>query len=115
VTKRKANPERKLRLVKLVCGDTVLAGVLWQGDKVELTKPLAVMLIPDPSGQTLITLMDFIPASVAEKVSIHKDHVLCTAEANPKVLDLYLQATQPEKVVLHPPEKKLLLPGAKAS
>lgn len=105
-------PERKTRLAKLVCGNTVIAGVLRQGDRVELTKPMEVIIIPDRSGKTMITLMDFIPGSVSDKVTLHKDHIITTAEADPKVIALYTQATEPEKVILEPPEKQILLPGA---
>jgi len=107
---KEKTPERKVRLAKLVCGNTVIAGVLRRGDVMEFTKPMEVVLIPDRSGKTMITLMDFLPASISEVVTMNKDHVICTAEADEKVVALYTQAINPEAVILQPPEKQLLLP-----
>ena len=110
MTKHKGNPERKLRLVKLTCGNTVVANMRHHTpDIVELTKPMEVIVMPDRSGQTMITLMDFIPASVSERVNIKKEHIVCTAEANPKVIALYEQATNPSPVA-QPKKPGLVLP-----
>jgi len=108
--KDKGNPERKMRLVKLVTGNTVLAGVLNKTETIELTQPMEVIVMPDRSGKTMITLMDFIPASITERVSIRRDHVICTAEADPKVIQLYEQATQPPSPVAQPAKPGLILP-----
>lgn len=110
MSKNKAKPESKIRLLKLVSGNTVLGNVLRINDLYEISQPMEVLVIPDQSRQrTTITFMDFIPASVSEKVYIHRDHVICTANAAKDVLELYDKVTNPSTVV-QPPEKQLLLP-----
>jgi len=107
------NKERQFKLLRLVSGSTVLANVLYQrentGQEYELTKPMEVIVMPDRSGQTMITLMDFIPASRQEVIRIGKAHVMCSAVPDDKVAALYQQATNPSAVIA-PPEQKLALP-----
>lgn len=113
-SKNKAKPERKLRLLKLVSGNTVLANVLYQGGQTdqeyELTKPMEVVIMPDPkTGQTMVTLMDFLPACADEVVRVGKQHVITTGAADGKVEALYRQVTEPQAIA-QPPEKALVLP-----
>ena len=109
--KHTRNPETKRRLLKLKCGNTILSDVLTIENKLELSKPMEVVIMPDRSGKTLITLMDFIPGSVSEKVMFPRDEVLCTVEADGKLLALYEQATNPSPVE-QVSKPGLLLPGA---
>jgi hypothetical protein len=72
---------------------------------------MEVVVMPDRQGQTMISLMDFIPGSVSKQVTIRKDHIICTALADPRILSLYEKAINPPSPVAQPAEKKLLLPA----
>jgi hypothetical protein len=106
----KQDDKRQMRLLKLVSGNTVLANVLRTNSTFELHKPMEVIVVPGRDNQTMITLMDFIPGCISEQVTINHDKVICRAEADPRILGLYEQATNPSPVA-KPPEKQLLLPA----
>jgi hypothetical protein len=108
----KQDDKRQMRLLKLVSGNTVLANVLRTNSTFELHKPMEVIVVPGRDNQTMITLMDFIPGCISEQVTISHDKVICRAEADPRILGLYEQATKPPSPVAQPAKKELLLPGA---
>ncbi len=108
--KEQKQQERKIKIVKMVSGNTVIADSLYVNSKYELIKPLEVVIMPDPSGsnRTVISLMDFIPGGISEKVAVTKEHVLCTSDPDERVVKLYKQATEPQSPIAQPAEKKLL-------
>jgi len=101
--------EGQVRLVKMTCGNTVIATVHEQGDTFKLTKPMEVVLMPGRGNQTMITLMDFVPGADQEVIPVRKDHVVCRVKADEKILQLYEQVTNPSPIAT-PGEKKLVLP-----
>jgi len=108
------NPKRELRLLKLVSGNTVLADVLKTPSGYELTKPMEVVMIPHPDPQkreTMITLMDFIPACSQEVVHINSQHVITTATAVENIIELYKRVTNPSPIA-QPTQQLVLPPGA---
>jgi hypothetical protein len=111
----KNKPERKLRLHKLSSGNTVLAKSLTndQGSYL-LHKPMEVVVIPNPRNpnQTVITLMEFMPAMAQEEVRIERQHVLCTSNVKEEVAALYKQATDPSPIEEVKKPGLVLPPGA---
>lgn len=115
MTKKTNNKDRQLKLLKLVSGNTVLAEVrrVQGGEKLEVTNPMEIVVMPDPrdSRKTIIQLMDFLPASAQEVMTMRSEHVICMPRADEKVEDLYRQAINPQQsAIAQPQEPKLLLP-----
>ncbi len=110
-TKDKAE-QKKIRLVKLASGITLLASIrTLKGELMELTHAMEVIIVPDRSGKTMVSLVDFIPASISEEVIVKRDpHIVTTAMPDPRVVALYEQAINPSPVV-QPPEQQLVLPA----
>lgn len=111
----KKKPERKLRLLKMSSGMTVLGATVYDnslpGREYNVTKPMEVMAIPQRNGQTMLTLMDFVPGVAKDSsaaVQIGKQHVVCTTAPAPEVEELYKQITNPSPIAQ--PKKDIVLP-----
>lgn len=120
MAKNRDKPERKLRLHKLSSGNTVLAKSMFtkplSGGPGQFLfyKPMEVVVIPNPRNpnQTIITLMDFMPAMAQDEVQISPEHVICTASVKEEVAALYKQATDPSTIQEVKKPGLVLPPGA---
>ncbi len=93
---KKSAPKRSVRLLKLVSGpNPIIADVLCQNGTYNLDKPMELVIVPGKDGQTMITLMDFIPAIGQEQVEIDKIHVVCPAKPNDQIIELYNRMVNP--------------------
>ena len=106
--------ERKLKMLKLVSGNTIIGNVLLPGCKqgqntVNIHKPLEVVIMPDRNGQrTLITLMDFMPAMASDNVDVDRHNIICMTIPLDNLAELYEKATNPSPIAQ--PDKQLVLP-----
>jgi len=108
----KKNPERKRQLLRLTSGNTVISDVLKNGENVEMTKPMEVIVMPDRQGRTMITLMDFIPGSAQDIITFHRSNVVCYAKPDDRVSQLYEQVINPSPVETVEKPGLVLPPGA---